>query len=53
MKIVLIDDRGIWLDGEAREKGYEATVDPTVGEALVEAGLASELSKKQSTPKTE
>ena len=53
MKIILTDDRGIWLDGKERKAGYEASVSEDVGAALVKAGLASELGKKQAKAKAE
>lgn len=46
MKIILTDDRGVWLDGKERKAGHEASVSEDVGAALVKAGLA----KKVETP---
>lgn len=40
MKIILTDDRGVWLDGKERKAGYEAAVSDDAGAALVKAGLA-------------
>lgn len=43
MKIRLTDNRGIWLDGEARYDGYEATVEDEVGQTLIDAGMAKQV----------
>lgn len=57
MKIILTDDRGVWLDGKERKAGHAAAVSEDVGAALVKAGLAkkaethpSDRNKKSKTP---
>lgn len=43
MKIRLTDNRGIWLDDEARYEGYETTVEDEVGQPLIDAGMAKQV----------
>ena len=43
MKIRLTDNRGIWIDDEARYEGYEGVVDDEVGQRLIDAGMAKQV----------
>tara|TARA_R110002153_G_scaffold183118_1_gene336338 strand:- start:59 stop:247 length:189 start_codon:yes stop_codon:yes gene_type:complete len=43
MKIILTDDRGVWLDGKECRLGHEAAVSDDTGEALIKAGLADKV----------
>lgn len=43
MKIILTDDRGVWLDGKERKQGYAADVSDDLGASLVASGLAEKV----------
>ena len=43
MKIILTDDRGVWLDGKERNRGYAADVSDDLGASLVASGLAEKV----------
>jgi hypothetical protein len=53
MKIRLTDNRGIWLDGEARYDGYEATVEDEAGQTLIDAGMAKQVHTRAKRSKAE
>ena len=43
MKIKLITDHGVWVDGKSRGIGYEADLDDTVAQAIIDNGFAEEV----------
>lgn len=43
MKIILTDDRGVWLDGKERKRGYATDVSDGLGASLVAYGLAEKV----------
>lgn len=43
MKIKLITDHGVWIDGQARGIGYEADLDDDVAQAIIDNGFAEEV----------
>lgn len=43
MKIKLITDRGVWVDGKSRGIGYEADLDDAVAQAIIDNGFAEEV----------
>jgi len=43
MKIKLITDHGVWVDGKSRGIGYEATLDDAVAQAIIDNGFAEEV----------
>lgn len=53
MKIRLTDNRGIWIDDEARYEGYEGVVDDEVGQRLIDAGMAKQIHTRAKRSKAE
>lgn len=51
MKIKLITDHGVWIDGQARGIGYEATLDDDVAQAIIDNGFAEEVKAKRAVKK--
>jgi hypothetical protein len=51
MKIKLITDHGVWIDGQARGIGYEATLDNDVAQAIIDNGFAEEVKAKRAVKK--
>lgn len=47
MKIRLITDRGVWLDGKRRGAGYEADVTNAEADALADNGLAEKVQTRK------
>lgn len=47
MKIKLITDHGVWIDGQSRGIGYEATLDDDVAQAIIDNGFAEEVKAKR------
>lgn len=52
MKIKLIDNRGVTLDGKRRHEGYETDVPADLASALIRGGLAREVETPKPTGKT-
>lgn len=51
MKIKLITDHGVWIDGQARGIGYEASLDDDVAQAIIDNGFAEEVKAKRAVKK--
>lgn len=51
MKIKLITDRGVWIDGQSRGEGYEADLDEAIAEAMIENGFAEEVKATKAAKK--
>ena len=51
MKIKLITDHGVWIDGKSRGIGYEATLDDDVAQAIIDNGFAEEVKAKRAVKK--
>lgn len=43
MKIKLVNDLGVWLDGARRGEGYETEIDDAQGKTLINLRLAEEI----------
>lgn len=43
MKIKLITDHGVWIDGQSRGIGYEADLDEAVAQSIINNGFAEEV----------
>ena len=51
MKIKLITDHGVWVDGKSRGIGYEANLDDAVAQAIIDNGFAEEVKAKRAAKK--
>ena len=51
MKIKLITDRGVWIDGQSRGEGYEADLDEAIAEAMIANGFAEEVKATKAAKK--
>lgn len=51
MKIKLITDHGVWVDGKSRGIGYEADLDDAVAQAIIDNGFAEEVKAARTVKK--
>jgi hypothetical protein len=51
MKIKLITDHGVWVDGQSRGIGYEADLDDATAQAMIDNGFAEEVKAKRAVKK--
>ena len=51
MKIKLITDHGVWIDGQSRGIGYEADLDEAIAQSIINNGFAEEVKPVRATKK--